>query len=81
MQILAKGYLKNLSGYGKHAYNRLTACCPRAHRISESGKFSRVAEGLRKREAARTAAAYIDPHCNRSQSFVKFRDALIEATA
>lgn len=43
--------------------------------------FRALWSGLRKREAARTVAAYIDPHCNRSHSFVKFRNALIEATA
>ena len=37
--------------------------------------------GLRKMEAARTVAAYIDPARNRSHSFTKFRDALVEATS
>ena len=37
--------------------------------------------GLRKIEAARTVAAYIDPARNRSHSFTKFRDALVEATS
>ena len=32
-------------------------------------------------EIARTIAARINPACNRSHSFVKFRDALIEAMA
>ena len=48
-------------------------------RVLQNGGYFR--SGLRKREAARTVAAYIDPHCNRSHSFVKFRNALIEATA
>ena len=37
--------------------------------------------GLRKMEAARTVAAYIDPARNRSHSFTKFRDALVEAAS
>ena len=37
--------------------------------------------GLRKIEAARTVAAYIDPARNRSHSFTKFRDALVEAAS
>ncbi len=37
--------------------------------------------GLRKLEVVRTIAAHINPDCNRSPSFVKFRDALVEATA
>lgn len=36
--------------------------------------------GLRKIEAARAVAAYIDPARNRSHSFTKFHDALVEAT-
>ena len=35
--------------------------------------------GLRKVEAARAVAAHINPSCNRSHSFVQFRDAIIEA--
>ncbi len=37
--------------------------------------------GLRKMEAARTVAAYIDPARNRSHSFTTFHDALVEATS
>ena len=36
--------------------------------------------GLRKTEVARAVAAYIDPMRNRSHSFTKFRDALVETT-
>ena len=38
-------------------------------------------EGLRNIEAARAISKYIDPVRNRSISFAKFRDAIIEATA
>ena len=37
--------------------------------------------GLRKIEAARAVATHIDPARNRSHSFIKFRDALVEATS
>ena len=37
--------------------------------------------GLRKVEAARTIAEFIDPSRSRSTSFAKFRDAIIETTA
>lgn len=46
--------------------------------LTQKGYFK---NGLRKVEAARTIAAHINPACNRSHSFVKFRDALIEAMA
>lgn len=36
-------------------------------------------EGLRKVEAARAIAAFIDPGRNRSRSFGRFRDAIVEA--
>ena len=36
--------------------------------------------GLRKVEAARTISARLDPDRNRSRSFAKFRDVVIEAT-
>ena len=36
--------------------------------------------GLRKIEAARAVAAHIDPARNRSHSFTKFHDALVDAT-
>ena len=36
--------------------------------------------GLRKVEAARKIARYTDPARNRSGSFLKFRDAIVEAT-
>ena len=36
--------------------------------------------GLRKMEAARAIAVHIDPARNRSHSFTKFHDALVEAT-
>ena len=39
------------------------------------------AEGLRKVEAARTIAEFIDPARNRSDSFARLRDAILEATA
>ena len=38
-------------------------------------------EGLEKVSAAAAIAQYLNPECNRSQSFGKFRDAIIEATA
>lgn len=37
--------------------------------------------GLRKVEAARVVGTHVDPGRNRSHSFVKFREAIIEATA
>ena len=37
--------------------------------------------GLRKTEAARAVAAHVDPARNRSHSFTKFHDALVEATS
>ncbi len=36
--------------------------------------------GLRKVEAARAIATFVDPARNRSDSFLKFRDAIVEAT-
>ena len=48
-------------------------------RILQNGGYFK--NGLRKVEVARTIAAHINPDCNRSHSFVKFRDALIEAMA
>lgn len=48
-------------------------------RILQNGGYFK--NGLRKVEVARTIAAHINPNCNRSHSFVKFRDALIEAMA
>ena len=46
--------------------------------LKQKGYFK---NGLRKVEAARTIAARINPACNRSHSFVKFRDALTETMA
>ena len=46
--------------------------------LKQKGYFK---NGLRKVEAARTIAAHISPAGNSSHSFVKFRDALIEAMA
>ncbi len=37
--------------------------------------------GLRKVEAARVVGTYVDPSRSRSHSFLKFREAIIEATA
>ena len=48
-------------------------------RILQKGGYFK--NGLRKVEVARTIAARINPDCNRSHSFVKFRDALVEAMA
>ena len=48
-------------------------------RILKKGGHFR--NGLRKTEAARAIAPYIDPARNRSRSFTAFRDALAEATA
>lgn len=48
-------------------------------RILQNGGYFK--NGLRKVEVARTIATHINPYCNRSHSFVKFRDALIEAMA
>lgn len=48
-------------------------------RILQNGGYFK--NGLRKVEAGRTIAAHLNPDCNRSHSFVKFRDALIEAMA
>jgi hypothetical protein len=48
-------------------------------RILQRGGYFK--NGLRKVEVARTIAAHINPNCNRSDSFVKFRNALIEAMA
>ncbi len=36
--------------------------------------------GLRKVEAAKAMGAQVDPDRNRSRSFVKFREAIVEAT-
>ena len=36
--------------------------------------------GLRKVEAARAIAEFVDPKRNRSDSFLRFRDAIVEAT-
>ena len=44
--------------------------------LKKKGYFK---NGRSKIEIARTIAAHINPDCNRSHSFVKFRDALIEA--
>lgn len=46
--------------------------------LKKKGYFK---NGRSKEEAARAIAAHINPDCNRSHSFVKFRDALIEAMA
>lgn len=46
--------------------------------LKQKGYFK---NGLRKVEAARTIAVHINPACNRSHSFVRFRDALSEAVA
>ena len=46
--------------------------------LQKKGYFK---NGRSKVEVARTIAAHINPDCNRSHSFVKFRDALIEAMA
>ena len=78
----------------KSAYPRVSATVPNRapYRNSDAIKggtweaFERILQnggyfknGLRKVEAARTIAAHLNPDCNRSHSFVKFRDALIEA--
>ena len=44
--------------------------------LKKKGYFK---NGRSKVEIARTIAAHINPDCNRSHSFVKFRDALVEA--
>ena len=44
--------------------------------LKKKGYFK---NGRSKVEVARTIAAHINPDCNRSHSFVKFREALIEA--
>lgn len=46
--------------------------------LKQKGYFK---NGRSKEEIARNIAAHINPDCNRSHSFVKFRDALIEAMA
>ena len=46
--------------------------------LKQKGYFK---NGRSKVEIARTIAAHINPDCNRSHSFVKFRNALIEAMA
>ena len=46
--------------------------------LKQKGYFK---NGRSKEEVARSIAAHINPDCNRSHSFVKFRDALIEAMA
>ena len=46
--------------------------------LKQKGYFK---NGRSKVEIARTIAAHSNPDCNRSHSFVKFRDALIEAMA
>lgn len=46
--------------------------------LKKKGYFK---NGRSKVEIARTIAAHINPDCNRSHSFIKFRDALIETMA
>ncbi len=48
-------------------------------RILQIGGYCK--NGLHKVEAARAIAARINPDCNRSHSFVKFRGVLVEAMA
>lgn len=77
------------------AYPRTSSNVPRkaAYRHPDSinggtwEKFEKIMQrhgyfegGLRKVEAARKIARYIDPARNRSDSFLKFRDAIVEAT-
>lgn len=47
-------------------------------RVLQRGGYFRT--GLRKIEAARAIAPYIDPGRNRSRSFAQFRDALLDPT-
>ena len=77
------------------AYPRTSANIPRkaAYRHPDSIKggtweaFERILQrcgyfegGLRKVEAARAIARFVDPARNRSDSFLKLRDAIVEAT-
>ena len=61
--------------------------CPDAIRGGTWEKFERIMQhhgyfkgGLRKVEAARAVAGFIEPARNSSDSFQKFRDAIVEAT-
>jgi hypothetical protein len=55
----------------------LTSLLPEGPTFSIHGYFR---GGLGKVEAARAIAVYIDPSRNRSTSFARFRDAVIETT-
>ena len=71
-----------------HIPNRANYRDPDAIRGGTSEAFERIMKlygyfrgGLRKKEAARAIAEFIDPSRSRSTSFARFRDAILEATA
>lgn len=78
------------------AFPRLSATIPNQQRYRDPDAiaggtweaFERILQrrgyfkgGLRKIEAARTLGGVVEPERNRSQSFCRFRDALLEAVA
>ena len=76
--------MANTTGiYGRQPFPKQNMRCIKGgtweafERILKNGGYFK--NGLRKVEAARTIAARINSNCNRSHSFIKFRDALIEA--
>ncbi len=79
----------------RRAYPRVPATVPRRANFRDPDAvpggtweaFERILKragyyptGLRKIEAARAVARHFDPWCNRSNSFTRFRDVVVEAT-
>ena len=82
-EAVCKAYPRTPSNIpGKAAYR-----CPDSIRGGTWEKFERIMQrhgyfkgGLRKVEAARAGAGFIEPDRNSSDSFQKFRDAIVEMT-